>query len=360
MARTLLVATILAAAAAAVGACGGRGGSGGGTDVVGGGAPACLPAVAEGQRLGLVTAGGQAHVCRERLDDRGSGAWRPDACWLVDLATGALARADLVAEPGRGQPEPATWTEAGLCARGYCVPGEPGGAADDPVLILAVGEQVAAAIGPDDEWHLFDAGKRRVTRPPPGERDDGPGASPAEPRVVGDVVFIADLDAGPHADVHAYARDGRYLGMVRDPDGSEEAPGDFELYNGTVSTLSAHEVAFVEHRLVRVLVVDTRAGTTTVWHRRLGRPAPCSLEERDLFLDPVDVDLEFAIEDGTITAACLQALEASDGRFGPAGVARAADGALVTLARAPGGHALVHFDRAGAIAREVPVASCAR
>ncbi len=339
-------------------ACGGaRGGGPAENRAAAGGA--CLP-VAGDATYRLVTTGGRTHVCSERAGDDDHAAER--ACWVVELGAGTLSQSDLVDEPGRGRWVPAAWTKDGQCAEGYCIPGQPSDDGDgaQSSLQLATGASVAVVIGGERGFYLFDASKRLRPLPAGPDRDDGPGASPGEPWIVGDVIFIGDFDAGPHADVHAYTADGSLLGPITDPADHEEYSGDFELFNGTISLLSDHEVAFAEHLLARVLVYDTGTHTTSVWERRTATPAACTAEQRAVFFDPVDVNLEFALEDGSMPRACLDTLKASDGRYGAHGVARAADGALVALTRAADRFTLVHFDAAGVVAREVALPTCGR
>ena len=308
----------------------------------------------------LTTAGGRAHVCRsEYVKDEGT--WRRTACWAVALDTGELAAGAVVEEPGFGRRTPATRTPAGLCAGGYCVPVP----ADDDVqptsdVDLAVGAQAAVVLGSDsDRFDLFGADRR--ARPVvwfDETRDDGPSAAMGDALVVGDVVFIGDHDAGPHADVHMWKADGTSLGVVRAP-GARDYEGDYERYGGTISLLSEHQVAFAELLLQRVLVVDTRTLKTTVWKRTLPAVAGCTDDNVRLYFSPVDGETEWAIEEGAMTRACLDGLRAAHARFEGGSVAMTGDGALVTLARDARGVALVHFDDRGGVAREVAIPICA-
>jgi hypothetical protein len=315
------------------------------------------PAGSESYRL--VTVDGRTHVCSERDVDDGGAAHH--ACWHVDLASGDVRRSDIVVEPGRGRMVPATWTADGLCADGYCVPGTNADADDDDAearVELAIGENVAVMLAMGD-LHFFDGARRPKTPPPSADRDDGPSASASDPMIVGDVVFVGDYDAGPHADVHVYGTDGRYLGPVTDPADTDEYSGDFELWNGSISVLGDHEVAFAEHLLQRVLIFDTRAKKVTkVWHRQSELPETCTSEMKEIYFDPVEANLEFALEDGKVTPVCKASLDSAEGRFGPYGMARDARGDLVALARTGETLVLVTLDNDGDVARDVPLATC--
>lgn len=341
-------------------ACGGGKGRGR-TSGAGGRDRGCLPA-AGASSLRLVNVDGRTHLCSERSVADGGPAHH--ACWLVDVASGAVRPSDVVVEPGRGRLVPAEWTAEGLCAEGYCVPvPEDVEEEGQPTVQLAVGENVAVmltgGVGGNDGFALFDRAKR--LRPLPGapDRADGPSASASDPLIVGDVIFVGDFDAGPHADVHVYTSEGVLLGPVTDPADAEEYSGDFELWNGSVSVLGEHEVAFAEHLLQRVLVFDTRERKVTQVWRRQPAPSPsCTPEMRDTYFDAVEVNLELALEEGRMNPACKRDLDVVEGRFGPYGLARDADGALVALARIGDAFALVTFDRDGDIAKDVPIAVC--
>lgn len=352
------VCAIALLVASACGGAKGRGAGGGG-----GGDLGCLPA-AGASSFRLVNVDGRTHVCSERSVADGGAAHH--ACWLVDLGSGAVRPSDVVVEPGRGRVVPAAWTADGLCAHGYCVPvSGTDGASDEaePTVQLAVGEGIAVmltgGVGPNDGFALFDQDKRLKPPPAGADRNDGPSASASDPLIVGDVIFVGDFDAGPHADVHVYSADGVFLGPVTDPDDEEEYSGDFELWNGSVSVLSDYEVAFAEHLLQRVLVFHTREKKVTqVWRRQSAVPETCTAEMRGVYFDAVEVNLEFALEEGRMGIACKQDLDAVDGRFGPYGLARNSDGALVALARTGDALVLVTFDRDGDIVKDVPIEVC--
>jgi hypothetical protein len=380
MGRYVRVVAVMVATLAVLAACGGARGRGAGA---GGGDRGCLPA-AGASTYRLVNVDGRTHVCSERRVADGGDAHH--ACWLVvDFATGAVRPSDVVVEPGRGREVPAELTEAGLCAQGYCVKDPPlvgrgfGGGGmtwetekailSQHTVGLAIGDNIAIVITegtpPTGEpFFLFDAEKR--LRPLAG----GAGASPmvdepapspgaTEALIVDDTIFLASYDAGPHAQIHVYAGDGRSLGPVTDPTVVDEYAGDYELWNGSVSVVSDYEVAFAEHLLQRVLVFHTREKkVTVVWRRQSETPALCTKEMRDIYFDPVEVSLEFAMEENRVSPVCKQTLDDQDGRFGPYGLARNAEGALVALAKSGDTHVLVTFDDGGGIVREAPIAVC--
>jgi hypothetical protein len=346
--------SLLVAAGGAVAGCGGvktRGSSGGGDR-------GCLPAVGAAS-MRLVTVDGRTHICSERNVADGGAAHH--ACWVVDLASGAVRQSDVVMEPGRARVVPAAWTDDGLCAEGYCVTADAGDETEpetETTVQLAIGANVAVMLSPAG-MTLFDGARTRKVAPGGADGDVGPSAAASDPLVVDDVVFVGDFDAGPHADMHVYAADGRYLGPVTDPADVEEYSGDFELWNGSVSVLGAHEVAFAEHLLQRVLLFDTRARKVVkVWRRQYVTPELCTQEQVDIYFDPVEVNLEFAMEEGRVTPSCKLTLDDHEGRFGPYGLARNADGALVALARSGDTLVLVTFDDAGQIVKDVPLGVC--
>ncbi len=345
--------------------CGGRPGGPAGASA----RDACLPP-GDDVTYQLSTVGGRTQLCQTPAGAGDDG--RPRACWTVDLATGDVRATDIAVVPGRGRRVPAAWTPEGLCADGYCVPAERTGAegGDDeaePLVELAVGARAAVMLGAGGErFHLFDERKRLRPLPDPGDRDDGPSAAADDPLIVDDVIFIGDYDAGPHADIHVYDVKGQYLGAIRDPAAEEEYSGYFELWNGSVSVISDHEVAFAEYLLARVLVFDTRLKRVTqVWNRRSGELPPgsgCTEEMTAVFFDPIDSNLEYAREEGQISSLCLAELQRLEGRFGPLGMVRGGEGGalgLVALAHDPLGWALVHFDGDGVVQKDVKLARCA-
>ena len=105
-----------------------------------------------------------------------------------------------------------------------------------------------------------------------GGNDQGPSAAIVEAYFVDDVLFLVDHDAGPHADIIGLIDNGDLLGQIVD-----------EVYNGSISILDEHRIAFAGPAMTSVTIYDTRTRAARTHGRSWPRPETCDDELLDMF-----------------------------------------------------------------------------
>lgn len=181
--------------------------------------------------------------------------------------------------------------------------------------------------------------------------DGGLSAEPSDAYFVGEVLFIIDHDAGPHADVIAFW-----------PPAESEQVAD-EVYHGQVAILDSLRVGMAGPGLMSLDIHDTSSGQRSRIERDVPRPAVCTDEgfseyllEPDFFCGPDELDRLPAGPERESRSACCAELEKSLQPYMDAPmVALDSERVLVALTGARRGDlAILHLGQQ-AIVRELPL-----
>lgn len=175
--------------------------------------------------------------------------------------------------------------------------------------------------------------------------DRGLSASPSDALFVGEVLFLVDHDAGPHADVIAFTPPDR-IQQVAD-----------EVYQGSVAVLDDRRVGLASPALTLVSVYDVQTGAQRRFERPIPKSEACASEdlqeyllEPDFFCPGEDEAGEGA--DAGRAACCTELARTLLPYMNVSMVALDADRMLVALSGSRRGDFAVVDLKRGAIARE--------
>ncbi len=157
--------------------------------------------------------------------------------------------------------------------------------------------------------------------------------------MIGDTVFAVDHDAGPHADVHGFRADGKSLGMVVE-----------EVYNGAISILSEHAIAFADAGMANLFVYDTKAGKMQRYPRKVSKPSECSEAQFSDYL--VEPSMQCDPDNEERDAKCCAALETSYGAYMEASIGALANQQFLLMLATPLGKVALYDAPSGTIVRE--------
>jgi hypothetical protein len=228
--------------------------------------PKAIKAKSDPTKLDLGIASGTPIVCAG------------DACWDVDLKTGALTARAGKTPPGHSSDAK---VDAKGCADGYCTGQKP--TEEDPdytAFVVTSTDGAHVAVVPrtqkDQILTVFDARTKKLTKTIRLMDDKAPGNTSvgnivADVFYVGNTIYIAGADAGPYEAVWAFKDDGTRVGLLGD---AGDDTGGFSIYQGSVNIADDSHVILTDGWAEHALVVSTKDNAKKTIARAVKR-APC-------------------------------------------------------------------------------------
>lgn len=206
-----------------------------------------------------------------------------DACWAVDVKTGAVApQPGMTVPPGHAREAP---MDAAGCSVGYCTGFKPGPDDENPAAyVIASTDGAHVGVIPQSgesaqPLYIFDARTRKLVRTIPLVDPKHPDGNTSVTNMVHDAFYLANTvyvvgaDAGAYEAAWAFRDDGTRLGVVGTGDDA------FITYAGSANIADDAHVALADSYMEHVLVVSVKDGSKRTITRAV-KLAPCT--EKDL------------------------------------------------------------------------------